>query len=146
MKKVLKIVLVTILTAFVGLIIATLIYLNPPLDKVMTGVKPGLTSEKIKEVQLRMTPDDVIQILGEPFNIVEGRNDSGSDTWFYSKVIKTSWRIKVWIDIEENKVSRVRVTKRGFFGPEGFIYTLCDLGTHEEPEFEKYFNHALPQT
>ena len=124
------------------------------------GLVPGVTTHKIRSVEIGMTEGQVRKILGHPvsagripsaFDPKTGLHSNFSDLGYvYAKDLSSLWYPKLWIYFEDGKVSSVYAKNYVFddVGVYGRNINYCEVNdprrssvgcSWEQPEFINAF-------
>ncbi len=98
--------------------------------------------EAIRALQVGMTEEEILSIIGEPFDITHSSVDPFIMTFTYSKRVPFArWYPMLWVHFQDGKVIEV-YAKRYFWGDDIGIYAVEINGSWETPLFEQSFPSA----
>lgn len=100
----------------------------------------GVSIEAIRAMQVGMTEEEVLSIIGEPFDIAPSSLNPFIMTFTYSKRIPIArWYPMLWVHFQDGKVIEVYAKRYYFWGDDIGILWLGIDGSWETPLFEPSF-------
>jgi hypothetical protein len=141
-----KIKIIILIVSAVAVVAASAIvsYFNPPVQKVLSGVKEGVSINKLETLPLGSTKAEVIKVLAEPIQILSNQ-DNEPVTWFYSKRVKgVWWQPAIFLRFKSGKLIEKTVTKRVEEGYDfvGYIYSVNEIYESIDPSYKEIFSEV----